>query len=230
VERNIVYGGFFMRVVIVGGGKIGKKLAEILAKEKNDVVVIEKGEKRSEELAEQLDALVLHGDATEKDILKDADMEKCDALVTLTGDDKTNLMVCEIGKSMNVKKVVARINDSGNDELFAKQGISFLLNTTTLAIVELKSALEKRGRQILGLVAGDQCEILEVYVPPKCKIVNRVVESLAREKIIVASIERKGKFLFPKGNVKIKERDTIVLCIPVGVKRVVEKLLKSDKE
>ncbi len=214
-----------MRVVIVGGGKIGKKLAEILAKEKNDVIVIEKAEKRSEELAEQLDALVLHGDATEKEMLLDADMEKCDALVTLTGDDKTNLMVCEIAKSLNVPKVITRINDSGNEEFFAKQGVSFLVNTTTSAIVEFKNALEKKGRQVIGLVSSDQCEIMQLYVSPKSKIINKSVESLAKDKIIVASIESGGKFRFPKQSTKIKEKDTIVVCIPLEVKKKVEKLL-----
>lgn len=214
-----------MRVVIVGGSKIGKKLAEILAKEKNDVVVIEKDEKGAEALAEQLDALVLHGDATEKELLKDADMEKCDALITLTSDDKTNLMVCEIAKSLNVKKVIARINDSSNEEFFAKLGVSSLINTTTSAIAEFKNALEREGRQIIGLVAGSKGEIVELYVKPKSKIINRSVESLLKDKIVVASVERKGKFMLPGRKTKIREGDVIVVCIPVGVKRKMERLV-----
>jgi len=215
-----------MRIVIVGGGKIGKKLAEILAKEKNDVIVIEKAEKRSEELAEQLDALVLHGDATEKEMLLDADMEKCDALVTLTGDDKTNLMVCEIAKSLNVPKVIARINDSNNEEFFAKQGVSFLVNTTTSAIAEFKNALSKKGRQIVGLVGGGQGEIMELYVKPESKIISRTVESLLKDKIVVGAVQRKGKFMSPNQKTKIREKDVIVVCIPVGIKNKMERLLK----
>jgi trk system potassium uptake protein TrkA len=214
-----------MRIVIVGGGNIGKRLAAILAKEKNDVILIEKDEKRAEELAEGLDALVLHGDATEKELLKDADMEKCDALATLTGDDKTNLMVCEIAKSMNVPKVVARINDSSNEEFFAKQEVSFLINITSSAIAELKNALEGKGRQIIGLVGENQGEIMEMYVNPKSRIIGRSVESLLHDKIAVASIIRKSKLMLPNRKTKIKEGDVIVVCIPIGIRKKIERLV-----
>lgn len=215
-----------MRVVLVGGGKIGKQLAETLAKEKNDVVLIEKEEKRAEDLAEQLDALVLHGDATEKGILQDADMEKCDALATVTSDDKTNLLVCEIAKSLNVPKIIARINDSANEQFFKKEGISFLVNTTTSAIAEFKNALEWKGRQVIGLVGDNQGEILEVYAQQKSKMVRMSVDSLARERIVVCGILRKGKFVLPKPRERIREKDMVVVCIPIGVKRRMERLLK----
>lgn len=216
-----------MRIVLVGGGNIGKKLAEILSKEKNDVILIEKDEKRAEELAEQLDALVLHGDATEKKILKDADMEKCDAIVTITSDDKTNLMVCEIAKSLNVPRVIARINDSSNEEFFEKQGVTFLVNTTTSAIMSFKTALAKEGRQIIGLLGGNQGEILEIYVKPESKIIGRSVKSLAKDRIIVASLLRNGKLTLPKQNMKVREKDTVVVCIPTGSKKKFERLLKE---
>ncbi|MCK4532001.1 MAG: NAD-binding protein, partial [Candidatus Aenigmarchaeota archaeon] len=58
-----------MKVIVVGGGRIGEALSRLLIKEKHDVVVVEKDEKLAEELAEKLDALVLHGDGTDKNIL-----------------------------------------------------------------------------------------------------------------------------------------------------------------
>ncbi|RLJ08403.1 MAG: hypothetical protein DRP16_01445 [Candidatus Aenigmatarchaeota archaeon] len=104
-----------MRIMIVGGGSVGGRLAEILVKEKNEVVVIEKEEKIAEALGERLDALVLYGDATDRKILKDGNIEKCGAFFALTADDKTNLMVCEVAKSFKVPVIVARVNDISNE-------------------------------------------------------------------------------------------------------------------
>ncbi|MBN2330799.1 MAG: NAD-binding protein [Candidatus Aenigmarchaeota archaeon] len=216
-----------MRIVLVGGGKIGKKLAEMLSKEKNDVILIEKDEKRAEELAEELEALVLHGDATEKKMLKDADMEKCEALVTVTGDDKTNLMVCQIAKSLNVPKVIARINDSSNEEFFEKQGVTSLVNTTTSAIMSFKTALAKDGRQVIGMLGGNQGEIIEAYVNPGSKIIGRSVESLANDKMSVAAMIRKGKLALPKPKAKVREKDSVIVCIPAGSRKRLERLLKD---
>lgn len=211
-----------MRIVVVGGGKIGKGLTEMLSDEKNDVVLIEEDEKRAEELAEQLDALVLHGDATEKEVLKDADMEKCDALVAVTGDDKTNLIVCETAESLDVKKVVSRVNETGNEELFRKSGIPSLVNTTVSTIMEFKKALEG-GRQAFGLFGGG-AEIAELYVKPESKIINRTVESLLKDGIVVVSIKRKDKLILPRQKTEIREKDLTAVCIPAKGKRKLERL------
>jgi trk system potassium uptake protein TrkA len=215
-----------MRIVIVGGGKLGMSLAEMLAKEKNDLVVIERDEKKAEKLAEELDALVLHGDAADREILKDADMEKCDAVIALTGDDKTNLMACETAKSMKVPKLIARINDSGNEDLFKMHGISFV-NTTKTAITEFKRALENGDRKAISLVCGGRGEILEFYVKPKSKIIDSTVESLLEKKIVVCAVLRKDKFIPPNPQTKIRERDTIAVCIPVGNRKKLENLAEK---
>ena len=90
-----------MKIIVVGGGEIGTTLTTILSAEKHDVSVIENDPERAKEIASDTTALVLKGDGVDLDILKQAGIEKCDAIVATTGDDKVNLMVCQIAKSNN---------------------------------------------------------------------------------------------------------------------------------
>jgi len=112
-----------MRVIIVGGGEIARKMALRLSGEKKDVVVIEKDPEKAESLAKQLDALVIHGDGTEKEILMDADAEKCDVFFAISDDDKTNLLAAGAAKALGIEAVVAAANRPENENAFRKAGV-----------------------------------------------------------------------------------------------------------
>ena len=209
-----------LKIIITGGGQLGTKLAELCAKEKHDVVVVEKEEKVAENLGEKLDALILHGDASDRKILKDGDIEHCDALVALTGDDKTNLMICEVAKDFKVPVIVARVNDTSSEGIFMKLGITASINTTTSAVFAFKKAVEKPGERLVSLVAGEKAEVFEKIVSNKCRLINRTVGEIADD-FVICAIYRNGELVKPKSNAKILEGDVLVICAPVDiVKRV----------
>ncbi len=213
-----------MKVVIIGGGKLGEALAQLLIKEKHDVVVIEKNEKLAEELAEKLDALVLHGDGSNKNILKDANIQDVDAVVAVTGDDKTNLMVCEIAKNANVPTIITRINNSENETIFTKIGISNIIDTTRLSILAFKQALERPGKQLSNIVAGGKGEVFEVSVREDSKIIGKKISEFAKN-FVVAFVYRDDKCFIPKPDTKVKEGDILTIFSPVEEVRKIEKLL-----
>ncbi len=213
-----------MKIIIVGGGSIGLALAEVLIKERHDVVVIEKDEKLAEELAEKLDALVLHGDGTDKNILKDANIKNVDAVVSVTSDDKTNLMVCEVAKSVNVPNIIARINQPDNEGIFTKIGITNLINTTKTSILAFKKALEKPGKQLISLVAGGKGEVFEVSINKDSKFTNKKIADIVKG-FSVAFIYRDEKLIVPKPDTKIKEGDILTVCAPLEEVKKIEKMV-----
>jgi len=91
-----------MYIVIVGAGEIGEKLIRLALQNKDDVVVIEKNKEKCDEIAKKYDAVVINADATVKETLEEAGVDKADALVT-TADDATNLLVISLAKTMGVK-------------------------------------------------------------------------------------------------------------------------------
>lgn len=209
-----------MHVIIAGGGKMGEALASLLVNEKHDVVLIEKDEKLSEELAERLDALVLHGDASDSKILKDANVEKSDAVVAMTGDDKTNLMICEVAKSFKVSSIMSRINQVVNEGIFVKLGITASINTTTSAVLTFKKALEKPGKRLVNLVAGEKAEVFEMLVSEGSQTVNKSIKELERN-FTIAAIYRNGELILRNPDKKIQEDDILIICAPLQeVKRI----------
>jgi len=128
-----------MRVIIAGGGEFGVRLAEELARE-NEVILIEKDEGRAEYLGEKLSSIVLFGDAGDKQVLKHANAEKCDALLAATGDDKINSAICELAKSFGIKKIAARLNDPEKSDLFSNSGAA-AINIVDSAVKEFRKAI-----------------------------------------------------------------------------------------
>lgn len=211
-----------MHVVIVGGGNIGTKLAELFIKERHDVVTIEKDEKIAGRLGEKLDAIVLKGDASDRKILKDADLDHANALLVVTGDDKTNLMICEVAKSFKVLKIVARINDSSNEPIFMKLGITANINTTMPAILAFRKSLEDPGKHLIKLIAGEKAAVFDRIVSKSSKIVNKKMDEI--KNLNVVGIYRNGDFLKPKSNVRIQEDDVLTICVPIEDIKKIDKL------
>jgi trk system potassium uptake protein TrkA len=214
-----------MRVIIVGGGDVGTTLAEVLIKEKHDVILVESDEKRAEELGEKMDALVLHGDASDRKILKDANIQKSGALLTLTSDDKTNLLVCEVAKSFNVPIIISRVNDPSKDQIFSNMGITATINTLTTAVNAFKHLLEKPEKKNY-LVAGNKAQIMERVINKDSKILNKKIGDI-NKKVIISAILRDGELVKAEAKTKMQEGDTIIICAPVEESKRVDKLFEK---
>ncbi|MBU0530659.1 MAG: TrkA family potassium uptake protein [Candidatus Aenigmatarchaeota archaeon] len=212
-----------MRLIICGGGSLGTKLADVFVKEKNDVIMIEKNSIIAEKLGEKLDALVLHGDASDIKILKDAGIENCDALLVVTSDDKTNLLICEIAKSFKVGKIISRVNDAENDGIFMKLGITSAINTTTTAVVSFKKAIQDPGKRIIGLIAGDQAGIYERLVTKKSQVLNKKISEFPTN-MAVCAIQRNGEYIFPKQGTALQEGDIVTISAGIQLLNNVDKL------
>jgi len=213
-----------MKIIVVGGGKLGETLSRILAKERHDVVLIERKDALAEELAERLDALVLSGDASSKDILKDANIENADVVVAATDDDKTNLTVCEFAKEMNVQNIIARINLPDSEADFSKIGISSMIDATATAALAFKKLMEKPGKQLVNFVAGGKGEIFEMRVRKESKFTGKAVADAAKD-FAIACIYRDEKLIIPKPETKIKECDILTICAPLEEVKKIEAML-----
>lgn len=213
-----------MKAIIVGGGRLGSDLARLLVKEKHSVVVVEKDDERAEYLGENLDALVLHGDGTDRKILQDSSIKKADALIAMTDDDKSNLLVCEIAKDFKVPKIVSRVVDSSNDPIFSKLGITASINTTVSVILAFKRVLEKPGKKTINLLAGEKAEVSEHTVEGKSAIVGRKVGDFSKEKFTVAAIFRNGEFLMVTPKQAFQQGDVVIVVAPLEEVQEVDKL------
>src|SRR3989338_3007995 len=105
-----------MYIIVVGAGKVGYFLAKRLCQSKHTISIIEKDKNICEEIAKELEALVINGDGCDPRILEEAGIERADVLAAVTGEDEDNLIICQLAKErFSVQRTVARVNNPDNE-------------------------------------------------------------------------------------------------------------------
>ena len=134
-----------MNVLIVGCGMVGLKIALSLCRAGHDISVIDKDPEKLKMLGDDFEGISVEGIPIDKKVLGNAGIESCDAVAAVTEDDSTNIIVCQIAKSMyNVPNVIARVFDSSKESIFKHFGINTIC-PTRLTTDTLYSAIVDKG-------------------------------------------------------------------------------------
>jgi trk system potassium uptake protein TrkA len=167
-----------MYIVIVGAGNIGSPLIEIATKGGNEVVVIERDEAKAEAAAADYDCLVINDDATVKETLLDAGLDRADALISTTDQDATNIMVCLLGKELEVPNIVSVVHNPEHMDLFRRIGVNTMENPQRLIAEYLYRAVE-RPSIVDYMRIGEEAEVFEIVVSEAAPIAGRTIEDAA---------------------------------------------------
>ncbi len=199
-------------IIIVGGGQTGSKLAKRLSDRGHNVVLIEKDEKRAHELAAELDVLVIHGNGADIDALKDSGVDKADVLIALTQHDEVNLMACELGKKMGVRRVIARVNDEKHAKMFEELGVDIAVSLVSAAVMLFEKAVTGSGVYGLLGIGGGKGEVVEVTVGTNSKTVGKFIKEINVTKdCTFAMITRGDDFIPPRGDTQIQAGDLVTV-------------------
>ncbi|MGI6226383.1 MAG: Trk system potassium transporter TrkA [Peptococcales bacterium] len=210
-------------VMILGGGRIGYYLAKLLEDKKIGVKIIEKNISRCREIAKNLNsALVLHGDGSDIDFLKEEGAGDVDAFVALTDDDKLNLLVSLLAKHLGVEKTIAQIRRSDYLPLVERVGIDIAVSPRLLTAAAILKFIRKGKIINVSLLSGAKAEMIELIVPEHSKIVNKYIRDLNfPEGAIIGSIGRDDDALIPSGNDYLVPGDRIIIfALPKAVHKV----------
>ncbi|MEG2053461.1 MAG: TrkA family potassium uptake protein [Oscillospiraceae bacterium] len=202
-----------MKVCIVGGGKVGFYLAKTLLEHGHQPVVIEKDEFAAEKLANSLDISVLVGDGTTLETLSGAHCEDCDAFVSVSGRDESNLIACQLAKKVyNVKKTISRVNNPKNEGILKQLGVDIAVSSTDSIARLLEREIETdKIRQLLSL-SGD-VSISEIMIPDHFPHHEKTLSDITMPKdVVVISVTRNGELIIPRGHTQILVGDKI-LCL-----------------
>ena len=132
-----------MKIIIVGAGVVGSRLANICCEDGHAVVVIEPDHEAATAVAEACDALVLNANITDADIMEQAGADKADSLIATTGDDAKNLMAIVLARDANIDSMVAVVNDQGHRHMFERFGVRVLLEPEDLIAHHLLKRAER---------------------------------------------------------------------------------------
>ncbi len=218
-----------MRIVIVGGGKLGYHLAQTMLERDYEVELIEKNKLKCAHLADVLDVEVVCGDGTEIRVLADAGTHKADYFIAVTGSDQDNLVASQLAKKrFQVKKVITRANNPHNLEAFRKLGIENAVSSTEIITRLIEQEVESTEMRLLASLNKGQAAICEIVVPQEAKVNGLAMKDLQTPpSSLIISILRDEKLIIPQGDTKIYSGDQIVAVCGSHSQKSLKKLLSE---
>ncbi len=201
-----------MYVVIVGGGRIGRYVARDLVRKGHDVTVIELESGRVESLIAETGVLVIAGDAGDLRYLEQAHTERADVFVATTHEDDLNLVACQLARSeFGTKRVISRVNDPKNVELFQVLGVEAV--SSTRLISELIENEFSVGELIhLTSLRGGRASLVEIRIPdgPKAPPVRRLDAIRLPDDVVIVVVFRGEETIIPRGATELAPGDEII--------------------
>ncbi|NLP45484.1 MAG: Trk system potassium transporter TrkA [Epulopiscium sp.] len=211
------------RVMILGGSNIGFYLAQKLAKANINVTIIERDKEKCKELTEKLDnALIIHGDGTDMNLLEEERISTMDAFVAVTGYDEGNLLMGLMAKQSGIPKTISKISRENYSKIIDRLGIDVALNPIYITASNILKYI--RGGKIVSvsLLIGGQGEVTEIILGKDLPIIGKTLEELKLPKgIIIGAIVRGGQVIIPNGKSILYAHDRIVVfCLTEDLPRL----------
>jgi len=201
-----------MYVVVVGGGRIGRYVARDLVRKGHEVTVIELEGGRVESLVAETGVLVIEGDAADLRYLEQAHTERADVFVSTTHEDELNLVACQLARiEFGTKRVISRVNDPKNVEIFQVLGIEAV--SSTRLISELIENEFSVGELIhLTSLRGGRASLVEIRIPdgPHAPPARRIDTIALPEDVVIAVVFRGDETIIPRGGTRIEPGDEII--------------------
>ena len=213
-------------IMILGGGRVGFKVAQELSEEGYSVKLVEINNDKAEKIADQLNnVLVLNLDGTRVDLLSEENLDQMDAFISTTGDSQKNIMSCLMAKSKKIKKTIALVDDSDYFELSESIGVDTLINKKLLAANEIFRFIRKGNILELNKLNNMNAEVLEFLVSSKSKVIGKKIKDINFPRsAIIGGVIRDDKGLIALGDFQIQEGDKVLICsLYEGISKV-EKL------
>lgn len=209
-------------VMIVGGGRIGRKTAQLLEREMN-VKLIEMDKDRAFDLIDQLEkTLIINADARDIDLLEDEGIRNMDAFIAVTDDYETNILTCLLAQRFGVKKVIPLVENLDYISISQSIGIETVINKkliTASYIVGFTMEADVRSTKYLS---GVDAEVLEFLVKPGSLATRKPIKALNCPKgSIIGGIVRGTQSYIAIGDFQIKEGDNVVVfALPEAISKV----------
>lgn len=208
------------RVLICGGGRVGYYLARRLLELGMLVKIIEKDPVKCEDLCQALPrATVIHGNASDQELLTEEGIDESDALVALTGVDEENIILTLYAKSRGVDKVVAKVNEDSRAQLGEELGIDGIVaakEATADAIMSYvrarQNSYQSSNVESMYELVDDKVEALEFYIREDTDYTYVPLKDLpVKKNNLIACIGRKRDIIIPGGEDMIKPGDSVIV-------------------
>ncbi len=225
-QFNARLGGYeaLKDVVIIGGGRIGFRLAQLLQHKDLRIRMIEADEERSRFLAENLTRCqVFQSDGTDLEFLEREKIGSADVAVSVMNKDERNLLAALLLKKLGVKKVIAGVEDPSYVHIFEMVGIDVAVNPRKVLAEEIIKFTKARTEAV-SILEQDRAEVLEKRVSKNSPLIGKTLKDTPPW-LIVGAIVRKNNIIIPRGSDSIKAGDKVIVFCTKDKLKELETLL-----
>ncbi len=221
-----------MKVVITGGGAVGRHLSVDLAERGHEVTLIEQNRELSGQLAEFAPNVhVINGDACEPRVLDEAELARTEVLVAATGDDEDNLVTSLLAKQeFAVPRVLARVNHPKNEWLFTEQwGVDAAVSPPHILTSMVEEAVTVGDLVRLLRLEGGRVSIVEMTLPDGSPSIGKPLYELRMPPdSAVVAILRDGHVVVPQPESVLVAGDEVVALASVPSERALRNVIIGD--
>ncbi len=198
-----------MRLLIVGLGSAGLLIARHLSTAGHEVTVIDRDRLVTEKATEQHGLVALAGDATDANVLEEAEVAQVDVVVVMLRRDADNLAVALLAKAAGVRRVVVRMRDQAYRAVYLAAGVHRILSETDVLLGALVMAIEHEAVRHAMLLGNGESVAFEVAIPEGAPAAGRSVSELAADPAFPRSCVFAGLYT-PDGAVEAPRGSSIV--------------------
>jgi len=219
-----------MKVIIAGGGKTLYFLCRNFAAKGYEVVLVNRDREECLQLSRMLTAMVICGDGSDPEVLKDAGAMGADAILAITQKDQDNLVICQLAKlRFGVPRVMALVNDPDNVEIFKKLDVpAFSTTHIVSSLIEQQASFEQITNSLP--VGEGKVNVTELLLEKDSPVAGKLLKDIALpDNSLMAVIIRNDKAMIPRGGNRILSGDRLVLItLPENHGHVLRMIIGED--
>jgi len=217
-----------MFAIVAGGGKVGANVARTLLRRGHEVTLVEQRRDRYEQLEQEFEHQVHFGDATELFVLERAGIGRpADIVIAATGDDEDNLVIGQLAREKyDVEKVIARVNDPRNQQLFDLLDLRLTVSATQMVLGLIEHEVPAHELVHLLELRKENLEIVEVEVDAGAPAAGKRVEELSLPHgARLISVMRNGAAEIAVGSTKLEPGDQVLAILEPGMEDELRRLM-----
>lgn len=213
------------KVMIAGASRIGR-FAALSLEDHTDVTIVDSDRRRCEELSAELkNALILNGDATDIELLKDEGIEQCDAFIAVTDSSETNVLTCLHARRLGVRRTIALVENTGFINISQDIGIDTIINKKLITASYIVRFIVKGSAVSSKWLSGTNAELIEFVVAKGSPATRKTIGELTIPRgATIGGIIRQREPILPRKNMQLEEFDKVVVFTMPKVMGEVAKL------
>jgi trk system potassium uptake protein TrkA len=213
-----------MRVIIIGCGRVGSNLANVLSAERHDVVIIDNNPQSFRRLSREFTGRMLTGVGFDREVLQKADIEGTQALAATTDSDNVNIVAAVTAKDVfRVPHVVARIYDPQVAEIYRREGIP-TVTPTSWAASTMKTMITTPHLTAVATLGSGEVEFVAIEVT-KALAGRSLQDVVLPGESVVGAVVRRGQAMLVASDARLELEDQVYLTVAVSAIPKLEKLL-----